>query len=117
MANLSAGRCPSVRRRIVSPAGVVALSTRYNHFITSPNCRMARARMRCAGCACGSPTIVSRIIPPASVQDSVIVATAPYDHFSARPNCRITEPTGRRVLHAAGCSSAINAIAYTWCYN
>jgi hypothetical protein len=27
MTNLSAGRCPSVRRRIVSPAGVVALST------------------------------------------------------------------------------------------
>ena len=36
---------------------------------------MARARMRCAGCACGCPTIASRIIPPASVQDSVIVAT------------------------------------------
>ena len=106
-----AGRSPTVRHRIVSPAGVVAVSTPDDHFIAGPNCRMARPRRRCASGACGSPIVGSWIVSPASVQIGVIVASAPDDHFSASPHCGVTKSTDRRVRDAGGCPSVIDAVA------
>jgi hypothetical protein len=104
--------CPSVRDRIVSPAGA---RTPYDHFSAGPHCGTSRN-----GCACGAhtpPTIGTWIVSPAIVETSIAGASAPDDHFSAGPHCGMTESTGGRIQNAGGCPSIIDApccIGYSW---
>src|SRR4029079_3263466 len=87
-----AGRCPTIRLGIISPAGVLkaaaGLSAPDNHFTASPHRCVKIPAIRRVGGAGGCPAVGRRIISPAGIQEAG-VATAPDNHFSAGPDCGV----------------------------
>jgi hypothetical protein len=83
----SAGSCPIVCCRIISPAGAIVSSAPDDHFRAGPHCRMCRSTRWCVQGTRGCPAVCARIVSTAGVQVSlrVIVITSPNDHFAATP--------------------------------
>ena len=67
-----AGGCPTIRARIVSPAGVqsrlVPSSAPDDHFTAGPHCRVIESGVGCVGGAGSCPTIRAGIVSPAGVK-------------------------------------------------
>src|SRR6266403_4246367 len=74
-----AGGCPTVRARVVSPAGVVDRSTPDDHFAASRDRRVILSAAGCVGGACSGPTVRAGIVSPAGVQIVSAVISAPDD--------------------------------------
>ena len=103
-----AGRCPTIRAGIVSPAGVQIgvyhhKSTPDDHFTAGPDCRVTDSGIGRVVGADGCPTIRAGIVSPASVERIKVISSAPHDHFTAGPHCRVTGSASGRVDGAGGC--------------
>ena len=88
-----AGGCPTIRARIVSPAGVriaaAISSTPDNHFTASPHCRVtSRAVGALVVLVAVQLSVLGLYLPPVFKSPSVISST-PDDHFTASPHCRV----------------------------
>src|SRR5438874_13376654 len=83
-----AGRSPTIRGWIVSPARVqirTGISSPDDHLTAGPDCReflSANGRVWRAG---GCPVVRARIVSPAGVQKCDAIISAPDDHFSPTP--------------------------------
>jgi hypothetical protein len=92
-----AGSCPTIRVRIVSPAGVknvgrkASISAPDDHFAASPHCGVKVSVSRSISEAGGCPIVSGRIISSAGVKIAVAVISAPDDHFAASPGRRVAE--------------------------
>ena len=101
----SAGGCPTVRARIISPAGVrvcpvADLSTPDDHLTAGPDCRVKDSVDGRVGGAGRCPTIGAGIVSPASVSGT---PHAPDDHFTAGPDCGVNVSGRGRVGGAGRC--------------
>ena len=101
---------PTVRDGIVSPTGIVRVSTPDDHFSASPNGCVAGSRKGRASGTGVDPSIGGRAVSAASTQiKQTIACSAPDDHFSACPHCGVIESIRGRVRAASGCPGIINA--------
>ena len=85
-----AGGCPSVRARIVSPAGIENIwwvpSTPDDHFTASPHRRVLKSVSGRIGGAGGCPSVRARLVTPAGIQKNRVIPSTPDDHLAAGPD-------------------------------
>ena len=92
-----AGRCPSVRARVICPAGVqsarrIVDSAPNDHFAARPHCRVIGPHDRCVSRTRGCPGVRERIVTPAGVKPvpaDIKKIAAPNNHFDTGPDCRV----------------------------
>ena len=95
-----AGGCPSVRARLVTPAGIqknrVIPSTPDDHLAAGPDCRMKAPSGGRAGCAGSCPAIGAGLYLPPLFKAIATEKSAPDDHLAAGPDCRVSYRAGAR---------------------
>ena len=101
-----AGGCPTIRDRIVSPAGVqraiVSTSTPDDHFTAGPHCCVKyRAVGALVVLVAVQLSVLGLYLPP--VFDSAAIKSTPDDHFTASPHCRVIVSGRGRIGRAGGC--------------
>ena len=96
----SAGSCPTVHFRIVSPAGVHIvrdiigkITSPDNHFAAGPDCRVVLSAKRRVGSTGDCPTIHARIVSPTRCRSAAVIRSTPDDHFATGPNSRVIGST------------------------
>ena len=103
----SAGRGPTIRARIISPAGVqigsVFESTPDDHFTASPTAVCILSATRRVGGAGGCPTVRARIVSPAGVQIVAAIIYPPQTIISLPVHTTMWPARHRRVGGAGGC--------------
>src|SRR4029077_20622984 len=114
-----AGRCPTVRNGVVSPAGVkvinkaavdVTKSAPDDHLTASPNGGVIVPSKRRIGGAGFCPTICTRIVLPTGVKVTAKVLPTPNNHLTAAPDCGVIHSDGGRVNGARCCPAICGGI-------
>jgi hypothetical protein len=103
-----ASNCPTVSRRIVSPAitevrmANLVPTTPHDHLGSGPDCAVMKAAGWRTGGARAGPTISSRVVLAAGVKraGAVPILAAPYNHLAAGPDCAVIEAARRRTGRA-----------------
>lgn len=105
-----AGRHPTVRPGIVSPACVkidhraAKNPSPNNHFRAGPHRRVRVSRRRCIVQARGNPTVRARIVSAASVAIvKHFIHAAPDDHFTTGPHRCVVDPAWGYIDKPSGC--------------
>ena len=64
-------------------------STPDDHFTAGPHPRVLESAIGRIGCGGGCPTVLARIVTPASMQKIQVIPSTPDDHLMAGPDCRM----------------------------
>ena len=106
-----AGRCPTVRPGIISPAAICRALEKYlasnrtspdDHFTSTPDCRVTLSGRRRIGCAGSCPTVRIGIISSAGIGSRGVTQTSPDDHFTPVPDRGVKVSARGRIASRGG---------------